>query len=347
MNMVELRGVWKAFGKVSVLESIDVAIPRGEFLVILGASGEGKSTLLNLVSGVLRPDRGEIAINGEVVDNSKDVYVPPEQRDLGYVFQSYALYPHMTAFDNIAFPLRMRRLPEAEVKRKVEEVAEMLRISHVLHHKPAQLSGGQQQRVAVARAIVKEPKLLLMDEPFSNIDPALRLSVRWELRALIKKLGITSIMATHDQEEAMSIADRVAILRKGKIVQLASPQEIYQRPTNSYVAEFVGGMNIIPLKDEKIQALVREITGRQVSSNRYIGFRAEHCLISQNGFSGKVLESEYHGDKWVTWIDLGLEKPVKIYLSSRVAAGDSITFLPTTVYLFGEDGSLEDVLTTQ
>ncbi|MGC8836674.1 MAG: ABC transporter ATP-binding protein, partial [Infirmifilum sp.] len=182
MGMVELEGVTKSYGKNRVLEGISLSAEKNEFLVVLGASGEGKSTILNIISGVVRPDKGRVVIDGEVVDDSGKTYIPPEKRDIGYVFQNYALYPHMTAFDNIAFPLRMRKLPENEVKKRVLEVAEMLRISHVLDHKPSQLSGGQQQRVAVARAIVKEPKLLLMDEPFSNIDPALRASVRWELK---------------------------------------------------------------------------------------------------------------------------------------------------------------------
>ena len=337
MAAVELRGVWKSFGKAQVLKGLDLAVGRGEFLVVLGASGEGKSTTLNVVAGVVRPDKGTVLLDGQVVDDGGKVYVPPEKRDVGYVFQNYALYPHMTAFDNIAFPLRMRKLPEDEVRRRVKEVAEMLKIAHVLDRKPAQLSGGQQQRVAVARAVVKEPRVLLMDEPFSNLDPAVRAEVRWEIKSLVKRLGITTIMVTHDQEEAMSLADRIAVLRGGKVVQCDTPEELYQRPANAYVAEFVGGMNILPIDS---QPRILEALGvRAEGGERLVGFRPEHvAVVEEGGIPAKVLASEYRGEKWLYVLDIGAGKPVKIYTSTKVSS-HIIRIVPTKLYFFDETGT--------
>lgn len=343
--MVELRNVSKSYGKNKVLESISFEAEKAEFVVILGASGEGKSTVLNIIAGVTRPNSGEVVIDGEVVDDSGKTFVPPERRDIGYVFQNYALYPHMTAFDNIAFPLRMRKVPEHEVKERVREVAEMLRISHVLDHKPSQLSGGQQQRVAVARAIVKRPKLLLMDEPFSNIDPALRASVRWEIRSLVKSVGITTIMATHDQEEAMSLADKILLLHKGRILQSGTPESIYEKPVNTYVADFIGGMNILRIDREKMSRITSLMPkGVDLETATYIGFRPEHCSLKEEGLQGKVIGAEYHGERWVVLVDMGSEKPVKVYLSSKVSIGDPITIFPQKVYLFDQNGNTVDIV---
>ena len=346
MAFLELRNISKSYGKNRVLDKVMLTAEKSEFLVILGASGEGKSTILNIISGVIRPDEGEVVIDGQVVDDSNKTYVPPELRDIGYVFQNYALYPHMSAFDNIAFPLKMRKLPEEEIKKRVREVAEMLRISHVLDHKPSQLSGGQQQRVAVARAIVKQPKLLLMDEPFSNIDPALRASVRWEIKTLVKQVGITTVMATHDQEEAMSLADKILILHKGKIIQTGTPEEIYNRPVNTYVADFVGGMNILPanILIPQIESIA-ELKSLSVENIGYIGFRAEHTRLDDEGIKGRVIGSEYRGDKWVVLADIGSDKPVKLYLTTKVNVDDTIRFLPSRIYFFDSQGSLVDTKT--
>jgi len=348
MKRVELENVRKSYGKNNVLEGINLDAEKNEFLVILGASGEGKSTILNIIAGVIRPNSGRVIIDGEVVDDSGKTYVPPEKRDIGYVFQNYALYPHMTAFDNIAFPLRMRKVPESEIKERVREVAEMLRISHVLDHKPAQLSGGQQQRVAVARAIVKQPKLLLMDEPFSNIDPALRANVRWELKTLVKKVGITTIMATHDQEEAMSLADRVALLRKGKIIQYDSPERIYDRPVNAYVAEFIGGMNILPLSPKLATLLESELGIKVQSDEKLFGFRPEHTVISdEKGLPARVMGGEFRGEKWVYVVDLGADRPAKIYSQTRINADQTIRIIPRKLYFFGADEAttrIEEIL---
>lgn len=339
-EFVKVIDIHKSYGKLVVLEGVSFNIKKGEFIVLLGPSGEGKTTLLNIISGVVRPDKGKVIIDNQLVDNSEEIFVPPERRDIGYVFQNYALYPHMTAFDNIAFPLKMKKLPREEIKNKVIKIASLLKIDHVLNHKPAQLSGGQQQRVAVARAIVKQPKLLLMDEPFSNIDPALRANVRWELRTLLKSLGITTIMATHDQEEAMTLADRIMILRKGKPVQIGTPIEIYEQPVDRFVAEFVGGMNIINLTQEILDSLQlyhHSHTSGNMSA-RYVGFRLEDVYLDNDGIESKVIDAEYKGDRWIIFCQLPSGEVIRFYSRTHINRLDTIRIKFSKAYLFSEEG---------
>lgn len=343
-SFVELIDVHKSYGKTLVLDGISLSVSKGEFIVLLGPSGEGKTTLLNIIAGVVRPNKGKVFIDGTLIDDSDTVYIPPERRDIGYVFQNYALYPHMTAFDNIAFPLKMKKLSKDEIEERVIKVAKMLKIDHVLRNKPSQLSGGQQQRVAVARAIVKEPKLLLMDEPFSNIDPALRVNVRWELRVLFKNLGITTIMATHDQEEAMVIADRIMVLRGGRALQIDTPKKIYEEPVNKFVAEFVGGMNILNA-DSNVLSIIEEIYASSLKDVRpkYIGFRLEDVLINERGFEAKIIDKEYKGDRWVIISELASGDVIKFY-SKDLNVGSTLYVRPTKVYLFSDDGKVIDII---
>ncbi len=243
MVEVRLEGVTKVFrGGVVGVEDINLTIRHGEFMALLGPSGSGKSTTLYLIAGIYKPTRGRILFDGEDVTN-----VPPKDRNVGLVFQNWALYPHMKVYENIAFPLRLKKLPEDEIRRKVREVAEMLRIGHLLDRLPWQLSGGQQQRVAIARALVKEPRVLLLDEPLSNLDAVLRISVRAELKRLQRRLGITTIYVTHDQAEALAMADRVALINEGRLVQVGTPDEVYSRPATVFVGGFLGNppMNFI------------------------------------------------------------------------------------------------------
>ncbi|MBE3550797.1 MAG: ABC transporter ATP-binding protein [Brockia lithotrophica] len=223
------------FGRVTAVDALSVEFASGELVVILGPSGCGKSTTLFLLAGLYVPSEGEIRFDGRVVNT-----VPPERRNVGLVFQNYALYPHMSVFDNIAFPLRMQRRPRAERQERVLAVARMLHIEHLMDRKPAQLSGGQQQRVAIARALVKRPDLLLLDEPLSNLDARLRLEMREEIRRVQREVGITTVLVTHDQEEALSLADRILVMRDGKAVQFAPPEELYELPADRFVAHFVG-----------------------------------------------------------------------------------------------------------
>ncbi len=235
MVEVELVRVTKRFGRVTAVRDINLSFPDGKFTALLGPSGSGKSTLLYLIAGIYKPTRGKILFDGRDVTGLK-----PNERNVGLVFQNYALYPHMTVYENIAFPLRLRRVPEAEIKRRVREVAQFLAIEKLLDRYPAQLSGGQQQRVALARALVKRPAVLLLDEPLSNLDALLRIRIRSELKRIQKELGITAIYVTHDQSEALAMADKIVVINEGVVQQEGTPEEVYREPRNVFVATFIG-----------------------------------------------------------------------------------------------------------
>ena len=232
---LSLRGLTRLYGPVRAVDDLDLEVPEGAFVTLLGPSGCGKSTTLNLIAGLDEPTSGTILLGDRDVTN-----VPPNERRMAMVFQNYALYPNMTVFENISFSLKLRRRPAAEITERVTALAEMLDIGHLLHRKPAELSGGQQQRVALGRALVKQPLVFLLDEPFSNLDASLRARMRTEVKHLHQALGTTSVFVTHDQEEAMTLSDLICVMRDGKIVQSGSQSEIYTRPRNLYVAEFVG-----------------------------------------------------------------------------------------------------------
>ncbi|HLF91077.1 MAG TPA: ATP-binding cassette domain-containing protein [Anaerolineales bacterium] len=242
MAVVELRGIQKHFGDVKAVDGVDLAISKGELLVILGPSGCGKTTLMRMIAGLETPTRGEIVIGERVVTT-----LPPRDREIAMVFQSYALYPHLTVFDNIAFPLHAKKEPKNAIIAKVEEAAGTLSIEHLLHRKPRQLSGGERQRVALCRALVKEPQVLLLDEPLSNLDAKLRASARDELQRFQRRTGITTIFVTHDQVEAMGMGDRIVVMNKGRVRQVGTPPEVYHDSADTFVATFLGspGMNIL------------------------------------------------------------------------------------------------------
>lgn len=237
---VMLDGVTKRFGTVTALRNAQLAIRRGELMALLGPSGCGKTTLLNLVAGFFPPDEGDVTIDARKVNN-----VPTYKREIGIMFQNYALFPHMTVAANVAYGLRMRGVAKAEMKRRVAEALALVRLSGVEDRKPRQLSGGQQQRVAIARALVINPKVLLLDEPFSALDRNLRTSMQIELKEIQRKLGVTTIFVTHDQSEALSLADRIAVMSEGRICQIGTPEEIYRRPCERFVVGFVGDVNIL------------------------------------------------------------------------------------------------------
>jgi iron(III) transport system ATP-binding protein len=253
MASVKLTGIAKSFGAVRVLEAIDLEVRDGEFVALLGPSGCGKSTLIRIVAGLETADRGEVHLGGRKV-NGSGLNVPPEERKLGMVFQSYAVWPHKTVRENVAYPLKIRRLPPAEISREVDRALELVRLGAFGNRYPHELSGGQQQRVALARALVAAPEVLLLDEPLSNLDARLREEMRGELRELSRRLKVTVILVTHDQAEALSTADRVAVMRAGRIVQLAPPEEVYARPADLYVAETVGTVNVLSLHSVQIEA---------------------------------------------------------------------------------------------
>ncbi|MFW6244425.1 MAG: ABC transporter ATP-binding protein [Fibrobacterota bacterium] len=301
---VKMHAISKTFhslrGKVEVLKSLDLSIQPGEFFVLLGPSGCGKSTTLNLIAGLEKPTRGSIYFGGKAVaDSSKGLFLQPFERDVSFVFQSYALYPHMTIEQNIEFPLTnlKKKISKDERKRRVKETAEILRIKELLDRKPSELSGGQRQRVAIGRAIVRNPSLFLMDEPLSNLDAKLRMEMRAELKSLQKRLGITTIYVTHDQIEAMTLGDRIAVLENGFIQQLGTPEQIYSHPSNTFVARFIGSppMNILKgIAEEKNGTLyfrtdtfdirIREPLAAKMFQNKgkelLLGIRPETASIS-------------------------------------------------------------------
>jgi sn-glycerol 3-phosphate transport system ATP-binding protein len=291
MATLELRGLAKSFGEQTVLEGVDLRVADGEMLVIVGASGCGKSTLLRLVAGLERPSKGEIMLDGRDITG-----LDPAERDIAMVFQNYALYPHMSVFENMAYGLRIRRLPREEIRRRVDQAAAMLGLADLLGRKPRALSGGQRQRVAMGRAIVREPKLFLFDEPLSNLDAKLRVQMRAEIRRLQRRLGITSLYVTHDQVEAMTLGDRLVVMREGRPAQVATPLEVFSRPADTYVAGFIGtpAMNFLPARlaeGGKAAALAAGSTvffadgpregpdGRPLS----LGIRPEHILPDREG----------------------------------------------------------------
>ena len=291
---VKLVNLTKKFGKVTAVNNLNLEIKKGEFVALLGPSGCGKSTTLYLIAGLYKPTSGEIYFDERVVND-----LDPKDRNIGMVFQSYALYPHMTVYDNIAFGLKIKKVPKQEIDRRVKEVAKMLHIENLLDRKPAQLSGGQQQRVALARAIAKHPDIFLMDEPLSNLDAKLRIEMRTELKRLQKELGITTIYVTHDQIEAMTMADRIAVMNEGRLQQYGEPDELYNRPSNIFVADFIGTppINLLPVNlvqgngkvyiktpfgDIEIGDEYAEVF-RKLSEGEYImGIRPEHIRVANS-----------------------------------------------------------------
>ena len=245
MATVELKNVSKSFGAVHVIDNVDLKIDNGEFVVFVGASGSGKSTLLRMIAGLEQVSAGDVLIDGVDV-----TFAEPAERGVAMVFQSYALYPHMNVYDNIAFNLKLARFSREEIDKRVKEAARILRLNDLLSRSPAQLSGGQRQRVAIGRAIVRNPKVFLFDEPLSNLDAALRVQMRLEIERLHRELGTTMVYVTHDQVEAMTLADRIVALDNGRIQQIGAPLELYARPNNLFVAGFIGSpkMNMIPAK---------------------------------------------------------------------------------------------------
>ena len=237
---VTLDRVIKRFGELTAIDQISLAVRRGELMTLLGPSGCGKTTLLNLVAGFLLPESGEIAIDGRQVTN-----IPTYRREIGIMFQNYALFPHMNVAENVGYGLRMRRLPKPEIARRVADALALVKLEGVNDRKPRQLSGGQQQRVALARALIIRPKVLLLDEPFSALDRNLRAAMQVELKDIQRKLGVTTIFVTHDQGEALSLSDRIAVIAEGRIRQLGAPGEIYRRPADRFVASFIGDVNVL------------------------------------------------------------------------------------------------------
>ena len=316
MATVEVRDVYKSFGSVEVVHGVTVAIEDGEFVVLLGPSGCGKTTLLRMIAGLEKITGGEIAIGGRVVNN-----VPPKERDVAMVFQNYALYPHMTVFDNMAFSLKLRHAEKSTIDERVMRIAEILELTEYIKRYPRQLSGGQRQRVAMGRAIVRDPQVFLFDEPLSNLDAQLRVQMRTEIKALHQRLDSTSVYVTHDQVEAMTMADRMVVLNEGLVEQVGEPLEIYDRPRNMFVAGHIGspGMNFlagtvqrhdggmgVTLTDGTVLPVPAD-AGVAEGADVIYGVRPDHFSLvgEDSGFPVRVNVVEPTGSETLVFCDFG------------------------------------------
>jgi multiple sugar transport system ATP-binding protein len=336
---VKLESVVKRHGAFTALHGIDLEIRSGEFFALLGPSGSGKTTTLRILAGLEPLDTGRVLLDGVDVTAKG-----PGERDVAMVFQSYALYPHMTVAENIAFPLRMVHTPGDEIVRAVREAADKVRIGHLLERRPGQLSGGQQQRCALARAIVRKPCLFLLDEPLSNLDAKLRLETRVELRKLQRALGVTTVYVTHDQEEAMTIADRMAVFMEGRIEQIGTPNEVFGRPATMAVADFIGSppMNLLPAQ---LRVGTLEVAGTTlpIDSDRgpvgpvTLGVRPAALRFADTGIPARVYLVEDLGDSTIVNLEIG-ERIVKMHTGDSVRAreGDQVhvMFPRDAIHLF-------------
>jgi multiple sugar transport system ATP-binding protein len=332
MAGIELRNISKRWGSFVGVEGFDLSIADREFLVLLGPSGCGKTTTMRMIAGLEDASGGDILIGGRRVND-----LDPKDRDIAMVFQSYALYPNMNVYDNIRFPLKIRKVPEAEHDARVRKAAAMVELGDFLHRKPAELSGGQRQRVALARAIVRQPAVFLMDEPLSNLDAKLRVSTRAQIKNLSHELKVTTIYVTHDQIEAMTLADRVVVMKKGRIQQVGTPTEIYDRPATTFVAGFIGNpaMNLMEGRIESgtfVADNVR-IPGLQAPDGPVtLGFRAEDARVAAQGeISAPVYTMELLGDATMVTVRAGgALVSVKADKAFRAAIGDPVAIeVPT------------------
>jgi len=348
---LELIDIRKAFGATPVLDGVSLAMEAKEFIAFLGPSGSGKSTLLRIIAGLETADSGEVRLEGERIDT-----LPPGRRGVAMVFQHYALYPHMSVRENMAFGLRNAKVPADEIARRVEQAAKVLEIEHQLDRKPAQMSGGQRQRVAIGRAIVKQPKLFLLDEPLSNLDAALRMRTRIELAQLRQRVDAAVIMVTHDQAEAMTLADRMVVMNERRIQQVGAPMDVYRRPANAFVARFVGSpaMTLAPatLVGDGDYARVRLGDGSEVATRvpraglpegpLELGLRPEHVRVG-DGDNATVDLVERLGERTLVYARLADGRAITAEDNgdSRVRIGDKVGLVidGAAAHLFGPDGA--------
>ena len=356
MSTITINHVTKAFGDSVVLADFTETFQDGEFVTLLGPSGCGKTTMLRIIAGFERPTSGEVYIDDQLVSGGK-TFVPPEKRGIGMVFQSYAVWPHMNVFDNVAYPLTIKRMPKADIRNSVDRVLEITHLSQYANRYPNELSGGQQQRVALARALVAEPKLLLLDEPLSNLDAKLRESMRFEIKEIQQKLGITVVYVTHDQTEAMAMSDRIFLINRGVVQQRGTPEEIYNRPVNQFVADFLGkvdffkgeaggGRIVFPHMGDQSIPYDGPVTGRVD-----VAVRPENIIISEAGDLAGTLETQYYlGDTDDCRVRVG-DALVRVVADGdayrELQTGQSLRLSIRRFMVFEDDGTLENMLQIQ
>jgi multiple sugar transport system ATP-binding protein len=339
MSFLQLKRVEKHFGNTRAIKGVDLSIEKGEFIVFVGPSGCGKSTLLRLIAGLETIDGGSLSLDGRDI-----THLPSSKRDLAMVFQSYALYPHMSVADNMSFALRLANVDKAVIREKVQRAAEILNLVPYLARTPRELSGGQRQRVAIGRAIVRAPKVFLFDEPLSNLDAALRGQTRVEIARLHRDLGATTIYVTHDQVEAMTLADRVVVLRDGAIEQVGTPLELYDKPANRFVAQFIGTpqMNIVAAS---VVPQFESVLGLKVPAGGFVGMRPESVSLTQRGsgqVGGQVELVESLGAETLIHVstDQGAQFISRQSTRSALSAGDAVglAFDPDSAHIFDANG---------
>ena len=342
MSRVVLNGVTKQYGSVTALKTLDLEIEEGEFITLLGPSGCGKTTTLRLIAGFIDPTKGQILLGDDDVTD-----LPPQKREIGMVFQDYALFPHLTIKENIAFPLRERRVPSKDIDRRVTELLELVQLPGVETRHPSELSGGQAQRIAVARAVAHLPRVLLMDEPLGALDLKLREIMQIELRRIQKQLQITTVFVTHDQTEAMNMSDRIAVMNHGVLEQIGSAEDIYNNPTNPFVADFIGRINLVDVtvvSQDGSHATVKTVDGTTLKArypatldgkNFSVGVRPENIVIAgnaehvsaENTLKGKVIGRTFSGNLVDIYVDVGATKPFLIETRPNVGSfneGDEV-----------------------
>lgn len=336
-DILILSDICKSYNDVPVLKHLDLAVRRGEFLTILGSSGCGKTTTLRIISGLDSPDSGKVELNGVLVNDKE-----PNERDVNTVFQSYALFPHMDVERNIGYPLKIEKVARAEMKKRTDEMLKLVQLGGFNHRRPSQLSGGQRQRVALARALIGKPSVLLLDEPLGALDLKLRRTMQFELKRIQKHLGLTFIYITHDQEEALNMSDRIAVMNNGVIEQIDTPDIIYNHPRTSYVASFVGNANIIRTRVVAIErtkarvkfcdsTFVTEDKGFEPGQELHFALRTEHVIVSASGdgFKATVTEKSFRGSMLRIVLKTACEQEIvstNFGADSDLKEGDSVSF---------------------
>ena len=356
MSTITINHITKSFGPNTVLKDFTETFGDGEFITLLGPSGCGKTTMLRIIAGFEKPTSGELWIDDQLVSGGK-TFVPPEKRNIGMVFQSYAVWPHMNVFDNVAYPLRIQKQSKEKIREAVGKVLEIVHLSQYTERLPSQLSGGQQQRLALARALVAEPKLLLLDEPLSNLDAKLRESMRFEIKEIQQRTGITVVYVTHDQTEAMAMSDRIFLINSGVVQQCGTPREIYNQPANQFVADFLGKVDFFKGEVSGERIVFPSMGGQSLpydgdrTGRVDVAIRPENLFFAEDGPLSGTLETVYYlGDVTDCRVRIGkalVRVIVGGWLAGSLQAGQPVRLQARDFMVFPDDGLLEQMLAIQ